>query len=58
MLSFIKEGSFIHIDQSHSVYRVTSVDYNTGEIKCYWIGYPKKKKPIKVITFTNKIEIL
>jgi len=34
------------------------VDYVTGEIKCYWIGYQKKKKPIKIITFTNKIKML
>jgi len=58
MLSLIKEGAFIHIDTSHDVYRVTDVDYVTGEIKCYWIGYPKKKKPIKIITFTNKIKML
>jgi hypothetical protein len=58
MLSLIKEGAFIHIDTSHDVYRVTDVDYVTGEIKCYWIGYPKKKKPIKIINFTNKIKML
>jgi hypothetical protein len=58
MLSLIKEGAFIHIDTSHDVYRVTDVDYATGEIKCYWIGHPKKKKPIKIITFTNKIKML
>jgi len=58
MLALIKEGSFIHIDDTNDVYRVLSVDYQCGEIKCYWIGHPKKTKPIKSIIFTNKIEIL